>query len=224
MSKEILIVEDDQNVALVLADALASEGYTTQHAQDGAAALQSAERATFDLAIIDIGLPGIDGFGVCEELRRRGLEIPILILTARTASDDKVRGLRLGADDYVTKPFDVPELLARTAALLRRARQSAPMECRFGDVAVDFFRGRAKKGLAAVNLSAKELLLLRYLVTHRGQTLSREHLLCEVWGYQSTSTRTVDVHMATLRQKLEDKPHEPRFLLTARGEGYAFCG
>jgi DNA-binding response OmpR family regulator len=224
MQQRILIVEDDPNIALVLHDALAAEGYTTEHAADGRHALQSALSRVFDLTLLDVGLPDKDGFSVCDELRRQGLHMPILMLTARDASGDKVRGLRMGADDYVTKPFDVPELLARIQALLRRT-QSSPavlIEYRFGDIFVDFYRGRATKAERAIDLTTKELVLLRYLIARRGLVVSREELLSEVWGYQSTNTRTVDVHIATLRQKLEKHPHDPRHILTIRGGGYQF--
>ena len=225
MRQRILIVEDDPNVALVLQDALSAEGYETEHAFDGHIAVETALAGSFDLTLLDVGLPGKDGFTVCDELRRRGLHMPILLLTARTAPDDKVRGLRMGADDYVTKPFYVPELLARIQALLRRT-QSNPaailVECRFGDVFVDFYRGRATRAGRPVELTTKELVLLRYLIARRGLVVSREELLVEVWGYQSTNTRTVDVHVATLRHKLEAHPHQPEYVLTVRGEGYQF--
>ncbi|MFN0103621.1 MAG: response regulator transcription factor [Bryobacteraceae bacterium] len=225
MRPRILIVEDDPNVALVLRDALSAEGYTTEHAADGKHAVETALAGTFDLTLLDIGLPGKDGFTVCDELRRHGMLMPILLLTARTAPDDKVRGLRMGADDYVTKPFHVPELLARIQALLRRTQINPAailVEYRFGDVFVDFYRGRATKGGRPVELTTKELVLLRYLIARRGAVVTREELLTEVWGYQSTNTRTVDVHVATLRQKLEDNPHAPRYVMTSRGEGYQF--
>ena len=228
MHPRILIVEDDPNVALVLRDALSAEGYTTEHAPDSCTALESARTGAFDLTLLDVGLPGKDGFAVCDELRRSGQHMPILLLTAYSEPDDKVRGLRMGADDYVTKPFHVPELLARIEALLRRT-QSNPsailVDYRFGDVFVDFYRGRATKAGRPVELTTKELVLLRYLIARRGSVVTRDELLAEVWGYQSTNTRTVDVHVATLRQKLEDRPHEPRFVLTVRGGGYQFnCG
>jgi len=225
MRQRILIVEDDANVALVLQDALNAEGYATEHAADGYRAMESALAGAFDLTLLDVGLPGKDGFAVCDEFRRGGLHMPILLLTARAAPDDKVRGLRMGADDYVTKPFHVPELLARIQALLRRTQCNPAailVEYRFGDVFVDFYRGRATKKGRPVELTTKELVLLRYLIARRGGVVSREELLAEVWGYQSTNTRTVDVHVATLRQKLEDHPHSPRFIVTSRGEGYEF--
>ncbi|MBL8241839.1 MAG: response regulator transcription factor [Bryobacterales bacterium] len=225
MQQRILIVEDDPNVALVLEDALSAEGYTTEHASDGRHAVESALARAFDLTLLDVGLPDKDGFAVCDELRRQGVQMPILLLTARTAPDDKVRGLRMGADDYVTKPFHVPELLARIQALLRRTQHTQAailIEYRFGDVFVDFYRGRATKAGRPVELTTKELVLLRYLIARRGLVVSREELLTEVWGYHSTNTRTVDVHIATLRQKLEDHPHAPLHVLTVRGGGYQF--
>jgi two-component system, OmpR family, alkaline phosphatase synthesis response regulator PhoP len=226
MRQRILIVEDDPNTALVLEDALSAEGYATEHSSSGHHAVQTALAGSFDLALLDVGLPGKDGFAVCDELRRNGSHMPILLLTARTAPEDKVHGLRTGADDYVTKPFHVPELLARIQALLRRRTQSnCPailVEYRFGDVFVDFYRGRMMKGGRRVELTMKELVLLRYLIARRGSVVSREELLSEVWGYHSTNTRTVDVHVATLRQKVETHPHEPKHIMTVRGEGYQF--
>jgi len=226
MPPRILIVEDDPNVALVLHDALSAEGYATGHVANGQLAMEAASGGAFDLALLDVGLPDKDGFAVCDELRRSGVDMPILLLTARTSPEEKVHGLRLGADDYVTKPFHFPELLARIQALLRRARAPRPailVDYEFGSVAIDFYRGRATKGGRPLELTSKELVLLRYLIAHRGTVVTREELLAEVWGYNSTNTRTLDVHVATLRQKLEDTPHAPRFILTARGEGYQFC-
>jgi two-component system, OmpR family, alkaline phosphatase synthesis response regulator PhoP len=225
MSARILIVEDDANVALVLRDTLTAEGYTASHAADGRQAMALAGGQ--DLILLDVGLPGKDGFAVCDELRRDGVETPILLLTARGEPEDKVRGLRMGADDYVTKPFHVPELLARIAALLRRTRRTESdivLEYSFGDVHVDFYKGTVRKKGRPVELTGKELTLLRYLITRRATVVKREELLAEVWGYQSTQTRTVDVHVATLRQKLEDDPHLPAHVLTVRGEGYRFRG
>ncbi|MBI2690132.1 MAG: response regulator transcription factor [Acidobacteria bacterium] len=225
MHPRILIVEDDPNVALVLYDALSAEGYATEHAANGQRAIEAVTARSFDLALLDIGLPDKDGFTVCDEFRRKGMLMPILLLTARAEPDDKVRGLRMGADDYVTKPFHVPELLARIEALLRRTQTSPAtilVEYRFGDVFVDFYRGRATKKGRPVELTTKEIVLLRYLIARRGLVVTREELLTEVWGYQSTNTRTVDVHVATLRQKLEDNPHSPHYVVTSRGEGYQF--
>ena len=225
MNARILIVEDDANVALVLRDTLTGEGYLVTHACDGKRAMEQA--AGQDLILLDVGLPGKDGFSVCDELRRKGVETPILLLTARGEPEDKVRGLRMGADDYVTKPFHVPELLARIAALLRRARRTDSqivLESTFGNVEVNFYKGIVRKNGRPVELTGKELTLLRHLIARRAEVVTREELLAEVWGYQSTQTRTVDVHVATLRQKLEDDPHLPAHILTVRGEGYRFRG
>lgn len=224
MHKRILIVEDDPNLALVLAGLLDAEGFATEHTDEGLRALEFATTQAFDLALLDVGLPDMDGFAVCDSLRRSGIRIPILMLTACTETESKVRGLRIGADDYVTKPFHVPELLARIEALLRRTQADPAIlvEYGFGDVHVDFYRGRATKRGRPIDLTTKELVLLRYLIARRGRAVTRAELLAEVWGYQSINTRTVDVHIATLRQKLEDNPHEPQYVLTARGEGYSF--
>lgn len=223
MNERILIVEDDPNAALVLGDALRAEGYLPDHAADGRTGLQKALSDEIDLTLLDVGLPGADGFAICSELRRRGVRAPILFLTARCEPDDKVRGLCLGADDYVTKPYHVPELLARIQALLRRVRAEPAgvlTECRFGDIHVDFYRGRATRKGRPLELTAKEMTLLRYLITRQGAVVTRAELLWEVWGYRSTNTRTVDVHVATLRQKLGDDPQDPKYVLTVRGEGY----
>jgi two-component system alkaline phosphatase synthesis response regulator PhoP len=186
--------------------------------------LQRALSEPFDLVILDVMLPGLDGFEVCRELRQRGAEVPVIMLTARGHVADRVSGLKLGADDYLTKPFEMVELLARIEARLRRGPAAGgASSCRFGDVEVDFRSAEVTREGRPVELSAREFQLLQYLVEHRGATVSREELLKKVWGYDATPlTRTVDVHVAWLRQKLEPNPKRPKFILTVHGMGYKF--
>lgn len=227
--KRLLLVEDEPGLVLTLTDRLKNEGYTIQVATDGEQAMTRASVETFDLIVLDIMLPGKNGLDVCRDLRQRGLATPILMLTARGQIVDKVLGLKLGADDYLTKPFDMMELLARIEALLRRVSSSDKTRrvdvYRFGSVAVDFRRAEVTRDGKAVELSALELKLLRYLIEHRGDALSRDELLNEVWGYDYVpQSRTVDVHISSLRQKLEPKPSHPEHLLTVHGIGYKFVG
>jgi two-component system alkaline phosphatase synthesis response regulator PhoP len=227
-SARVLLVEDEPGLQLALSDRLAAEGYRVETAADGDTALRRATGEPFDLIILDVMLPGCDGFDVAREVRRQGVQTPILMLTARGQVVDRVVGLKLGADDYLTKPFETIELLARLEALLRRAPASSNVSLgryQFGNVAVDVRRTEVTRDGTIVELSAKEFHLLRYFIEHRGATLSRDELLHEVWGYQSTpSTRTVDVHVAWLRQKLEPHPRAPRYILTVHGMGYKFVG
>jgi len=227
MDLRILLVEDEPGLVKTLRDRLHSQGYAVESAHNGEAALELATRDRFDLIILDLMLPGKSGLEVCRELRRRAYTAPILMLTARGQVEDKVLGLKTGADDYLTKPFHIRELLARMEALLRRAQASpgAPAAVyEFGPVRIDLGRTEVLREGKRVILTAKEFLLLRYLLEHQGATLSREELLREVWGYGgSPSTRTVDVHVAWLRQKLEDDPKEPRLILTIHGLGYKFA-
>jgi two-component system, OmpR family, alkaline phosphatase synthesis response regulator PhoP len=226
MNERILIVEDEPGLRLTLGDRLRREGYVVESAADGIAGYERASLGPFDLVILDIMLPLRSGLDVCRDLRQAGIRTPILMLTARGETLDKVTGLRLGADDYLTKPFDVLELLARVEALLRRASQpahAAASTFQFGQVRVDFLRTEVTRKGVPVSLSAKELQLLRYFLEHRSETLSREQLLADVWGYEVTpSTRTVDVHVAWLRHKLEDDPKAPRLIVTVHGSGYKF--
>jgi two-component system, OmpR family, alkaline phosphatase synthesis response regulator PhoP len=226
MSHRILLVEDEAGLVLTLTDRLQSEGYTVESAGDGETGLELASSGSFDLILLDVMLPKKSGFDVCRKLRQQDVDTPILMLTARGEVVDKVVGLQLGADDYLTKPFDMMELLARIEALLRRAparRGQVSGGCRFGAVVVDFKKSEVTRDGRIVPLSAREYQLLAYLIEHRGETLSREQLLTDVWGYHSAiSTRTVDVHMVWLRQKLEENPKAPQHLLTLRGLGYRF--
>ena len=222
----MLLVEDEPGLSLTLSDLLTNEGYEVETAMDGAAGLERASAGGFDLLLLDLMLPRMNGLEVCRELRRRGKDLAILMLTAKSQLTDRVVGLKLGADDYLTKPFEPPELLARIEALLRRTKKEklAPLASfQFDDIDIDFERNRVTRAGAAVNLAAKELELLRYLIHHRGNVVSREELLEGVWEYQpGVSSRTIDVHVAWLRQKLEDNPQTPRHIHTVRGVGYRF--
>ncbi|MGE5814787.1 MAG: response regulator transcription factor [Acidobacteriota bacterium] len=226
--KRILLVEDEPGLLLTLSDRLTSEGYLVETAQDGEAALARASAEPFDAIVLDVMLPRMNGFDVCREIRQRGVQTPVIMLTARGQVVDRVVGLKLGADDYVTKPFDMAELLARIEARLRRAPVSPSPHAdsyAFGPVQVDFRRAEVARAGAPVELSAREFQLLKYFIEHRGATLSRDELLNEVWGYNSMpSTRTVDVHVAWLRQKIEPNPRHPQFILTVHGLGYKFAG
>jgi len=225
--KRLLLVEDEPGLVITLSDRLAREGYAIETSGDGESAVERAASENFDLVLLDVMLPRMNGFDVLRELRRRGIETPVIMLTARGQVVDKVVGLKLGADDYVTKPFEMVELLARVEAKLRRApavvRRADGYQ--FGGVRVDFRRAEVSKDGEAVELSAREFQLLRYFIEHRGATLTREELLNEVWGYNAMpSTRTVDVHVAWLRQKVEPTPRHPQYILTVHGMGYKFAG
>ena len=198
-----------------------------EHAADGESGLERAAGEAFDLVLLDVMLPRMGGFDVLKELRKRNIETPVIMLTARGQVVDKVVGLKLGADDYVTKPFEMVELLARIEAKLRRAPVTPhPTEgYQFGGIRIDFRRAEITRDDAPLELSAREFQLLKYFIEHRGATLTREELLNEVWGYNSMpSTRTVDVHVAWLRQKIEPNPRHPQFILTVHGMGYKFAG
>ena len=211
---------------MTVGDRLRNEGYAVDCAANGDEGFEKATQLPFDLIILDIMLPKRSGFDVCKGIREAGLITPILMLTARGQTSDKVNGLKIGADDYVTKPFNMLELVARVEALMRRApirpaAQSGGFD--FGSVHVDLVGTEAAREGKPVNLSAREFQLLRYFIEHRGATLSRDELLKQVWGYSADMyTRTVDVHVASLRQKLEDDPKQPKFILTVQGLGYKF--
>src|SRR5262245_29255368 len=228
MNKRILLVEDEPGLVLTLSDRLASEGYNVDIARDGEAGLGRASSEFFDAIILDVMLPRKNGFDVCRDLRQRGINTPILMLTARGQVVDKVVGLKLGADDYLTKPFEMMELLARVEARLRRAPSTQAISAdsyKFGNIQVDFRRAEIERNGQKIELSAKEFQLLRYFIEHREATISRDELLNEVWGYDAMpSTRTVDVHIAWLRQKLEPNPKHPQYILTIHGMGYKFVG
>jgi two-component system, OmpR family, alkaline phosphatase synthesis response regulator PhoP len=229
--RRILLVEDEPSLVLTVSDRLLSEGYQVETAGDGGTALSRALAEPFDLVILDVMLPGRDGFEVCRELRSRGGQVPVLMLTARSQVIDRVVGLKLGADDYLTKPFEMIELLARVEALLRRSPAPAVSATSpagtytFGDVRVDFRRAEVFRGDEPVTLSALEFKLLAYFIENRGALLTRDELLDKVWGYDAMPvTRTVDVHVGSLRQKLERNPSHPELFLTVHRRGYRFAG
>lgn len=227
MNSQILLVEDEPGLVLTLSDRLRSEGYSVDALYEGTGVVEYAARNHFGLIILDVMLPGKNGFEVCQDLRQRGFSTPILMLTARTQMADKVKGLKIGADDYLTKPFEMPELLARVEALLRRGKgagNDGPDFYDFGPLHIDMRRTEVLRDGSSIPLSTKEFQLLRHLIEHRGRTLSREELLRDVWGYSSApSTRTVDVHVAWLRQKLEGNPKQPKYIITVHGQGYKFA-
>ena len=227
MNSRILLVEDEPGLVLTVSDLLMNEGYDVATAMDGEAGLLKATSEPFDLIILDVMMPKRNGLDVCRDLRQRGYDTAILMLTAKTQVVDRVVGLKLGADDYLTKPFDPSELLARVEALLRRVKKEGRAQVRsfeFSNVVVDFESGQVSKGGVPVSLAAKEMQLLRYLVDRRGKVVTREELLQNVWEYQSdVSSRTIDVHVAWLRQKLEDNQQSPQHIHTIRGKGYRFA-
>ena len=226
MSARILLVEDEPGLSLTLCDLLANEGYEVEAAMDGQAGLDRASNGAFDLVVLDVMLPRRSGLDVCRELRQRGKNVAILMLTAKSQLTDRVAGLKLGADDYLTKPFEPPELLARIEALLRRTKKATPAPVasfQFDDVDIDFERNHVTRAGESVSMASKELELLRYLIDRRGNVVPREELLEAVWQYQpGVSSRTIDVHIAWLRQKLEENPQAPRHIHTVRGVGYRF--
>jgi two-component system alkaline phosphatase synthesis response regulator PhoP len=230
MNEHILIVEDEQELCLTLGDRLRSEGYAVECAFDGKSGMDKIRGAPFDLVILDLMLPVRSGLDLCVDIRQSGFTTPILILTALGQSVEKVAGLKLGADDYVTKPFDTPELMARVEALLRRVpnrpegvRPDASEMYHLGEVVLDARKGRVTRNGRPVNLTSREFQLFRYLVEHRGVTVSREELLEQVWGHiPGTLTRTVDMHIASLRQKLETLPKRPEMIITVPLMGYKF--
>lgn len=222
-----MLVEDEKGLILTLTDRLVSEGYSVTSESDGLAGFETASGRKFDLIILDVMLPKKNGYDICRDLRKNGVETPILMLTAKSEIIDKVLGLKLGADDYLTKPFEVIELLARVEALLRRSpsqsNNGSAETYRFGDVEIDFKRAEVGRDSVPVELSAMEFKLLQFLIENRGHVHSRDRLLDAVWGYDAMpSTRTVDVHIAWLRQKLEENPKHPKYIQTVHGLGYKF--
>ncbi|MFB3068821.1 MAG: response regulator transcription factor [Acidobacteriota bacterium] len=223
--ERILIIEDEESILMALEDDLKLEGYEVTGIEDGQQGLSMAKEGGYDLIILDIMLPKMNGFEVCKELRQAGVTTPILILTAKSQEIDKVLGLELGADDYVTKPFSPRELLARVKAILRRAKQTelGSDVYRFGDVEIDFKKYEAVKNGAPIYLTRLEFALLQFLIKHKSQALSRDTILDEVWGKEVYAyPRTVDTHIAHLRKKIEDDPANPSYLLGIRGIGYKF--
>jgi two-component system, OmpR family, alkaline phosphatase synthesis response regulator PhoP len=226
VSARILLVEDEPGLVLTVSDLLSTEGYEVEIAADGETGLAKAASGGFDVVVLDVMLPKKNGFEVCRDLRQRGIDVAILMLTARTQVVDRVLGLKLGADDYLTKPFDPGELVARVQALLRRVQKEnrIPLKSfQFEDVEIDFERATLLKSGQQVNMAGKEMQLLQYLIHHRGRVVPREEILHNVWEYSSdVSSRTIDVHVAWLRQKLEANPQQPRHIHTIRGKGYRF--
>jgi DNA-binding response OmpR family regulator len=226
MPPNVLFIEDEEELRMTVGDRLRNEGYQVDYAADGEEGFEKATQLPFDLIVLDLLLPCRDGLTVCRDIREAGLGTPVLMLTALGQTSDKVTGLKAGADDYITKPFDMQELMARIEALLRRALPgpAARFEIyQFGSVRVDLRATEVRRGGQVVSLSAQEFRLLAYLINHAGETLSREALLTDVWGYNAAIyTRTVDVHIASLRRKLETDPKQPAFIQTIQRLGYKF--
>jgi len=223
----ILVIEDEEGLLITLQDRLEMEGYEVITAENGNAGYALALEKQPDLIILDLMLPGKSGLDICKDLRQEKVQLPIIMLTAKGQIVDKVVGLKLGADDYMEKPFEMIELLARIEVQLRKRKndhyEAYPDQVSFGDVTVYFKKGEVLKGGEELTLSSKEFQLLCFLINHSGIILSRDQLLNEVWGYEAMPyTRTVDVHIAWLRQKLEDNPKKPRFITTVHGRGYKF--
>jgi len=224
--ENILLVEDEQALRSTLSVRLQGEGYVVDTAADGVEGFEKATTRPFDLIILDIMLPYRSGLDVCRDIRQAGLATPILFLTARHQTTDKVIGLKLGADDYVTKPFKAAELIARIEALLRRVPiRSGHGVHQFGPIRVDIRRAEVTRDEKPVYLSAREFQLLRYFIERAGSTIPRVELLRSVWGYDTnTMTRTVDMHVASLREKLEENARHPELIITVAGVGYKFVG
>ena len=224
---KILVVEDEPNMVAGLRDNFEFEGYEVITASDGVEGLQKALDESPDLVVLDVMMPRMSGLEVCKQLRAKRASLPIIMLTARGQEVDKVVGLELGADDYVTKPFSIRELLARVKAILRRATAGPKIQEQhsFGDVEVDLRKCRVVRAGKLLDVSSKEFELLKYFISHTGETLSRDRLLEDVWGYDNfPTTRTVDTHLVRLRQKLEPDPEQPQYFLTVHGTGYRFVG
>lgn len=225
--RRVLLVEDDHMMAIALKDGLESEGYQAELADNGNTGFRMASEKNYDLIILDVMLPKLSGYDVCKKLRAAHNTVPVIMLTARSLDVEKVQGLKLGADDYITKPFSLMELFARMEAVLRRStRQVEPLDCyEFDDISLDFKRYHATKGGVAFDLSPREFRILKFFIEHRGQVISRDRLLDGVWSHDSfPSTRTVDTHIAKVRQKIEARPDNPQRLITVHGVGYKFLG
>jgi len=222
----ILVVEDEEDLRRGLAVNLGRQGYEVLTAGTGEEAIDLTLRHTPHLVLLDVMLPGMSGIDVCRELRQKGIEVPIIMLTAKTEEIDRVVGLEIGADDYVTKPFSRAELLARIRARLRRLPQEPPSNLaryRFGDIDIDFEKLRATRDGSPLRLTRKEFEVLRFLIRYRGEVVSRDRMLDEVWGYDAyPTTRTVDTHILKLRKKIESDPHAPEYILSVYGGGYTF--
>ncbi len=222
-ARSVLVVEDEEQMRTMLEDNLQFDGYRVTAVSSGEDALGELERHAYSLVLLDVRLPGLSGFDVCRRLRSRGTRVPVIMLTARSQEADRIAGLDVGADDYVSKPFSVRELLARVRAQVRRDDWHSVTgdEFLFGDVSVRLRQRLVLRGARRVPLSAREFELLRYLIAHRNEVVSREQLLRDVWGYHEASiTRTVDNYVAKLRNQLEANPHEPTYIVTVHGCGY----
>jgi len=230
MKRKILIVEDDEAIVLGLENILRDEGYETQSAKSGQDGYRLAKEAAPDLMILDIMLPGMSGLEICKRIRDDGMKIPVIMLTAKAEENDKVFGLELGADDYITKPFSVRELIARVKAHLRReefataaGKEILPDEFKFGEVVVNLKRHEVTKVGEHQDLTNREFLLLEYFIRHRGELLTRDRLLDDIWGYEVyPTTRTVDTHVRRLRKHIEPEPDKPRYIKTVHSAGYLF--
>lgn len=229
MTTKILLIEDEAGLVLTLTDRLTNDGFSVESATDGIEGFEKASLSSFDIIILDVMLPKKNGFDVIRDLRAKGIETPVIMLTARGQVIDKVLGLKLGADDYLTKPFEMMELTARLEAILRRIPQRKEDRnldyFKFGSVKVDFKSAEVFNADKKLDFSAQEFRLLKYFIQKRGIAISRDELLNEVWGYgEMPTTRTVDVHVAWLRQKLEPNQKHPQYILTVHGIGYKFEG
>lgn len=225
MTPKILVVEDDAAMGVALRDGFVYEGYEVTVATDGASGLQMASSGVWSLIVLDVMLPRMSGLDVCKKLRGDGNRTPIIMLTARGQEIDKVVGLKIGADDYVTKPFSFAELVARVESILRRTtnQTEAVEKYQFNNITLDFKRQQATRNGEFLELSSREYQLLRYFIEHRGEVISREELLAEIWGYKTPLSRTVDMHIVKLRRKIEGSPEEPRHIVTVHRNGYKFC-
>jgi two-component system alkaline phosphatase synthesis response regulator PhoP len=225
---KILIIEDEQAMVRALKDAFEHHGYIIKIARDGDSGIQLSLSENPDLLLLDVMLPGVDGFEVCRRLRAEGFTAPILMLTARSEEVDRVVGLEIGADDYIVKPFSTRELLARVKAHLRRSTEtasSALTQYKFGNISVDFKGSLVTCGGNSIDLTFTEMTILKLLVENRNKVISREQILNGVWGYETyPDSRTVDTHILNLRHKLEANPQQPKFILTIHGFGYKFVG
>jgi DNA-binding response OmpR family regulator len=223
--KRILIIEDDPAIRAGIKEAFTTEGYSVSEAETGTKGFELASNNNFDLIILDLILPGKDGIEICKDLRSSGVKTPIVMVTSRKEEIDKILGLEIGADDYVTKPFSIRELLARVKALIRRSTYEPGNieEVAFADLNINFKRQEMLKGINPVRLSATEYRILHYFIDHEGEVISRDKFLDEVWGYDSyPTTRTVDNYILSLRKKIEDDPANPKHLVTVHKVGYKF--
>ena len=227
-STNILIIEDEIAIAEGLVDLCELNGYRVKHVIDGESGLAEALSGQYGLVLLDLMLPGMDGFTVCDKIREKDKSLPIIILSAKNSDDDIINGLKFGADDYIPKPFSVPMLLARIEAVLRRSRQTMENEGKLvaGNLRVNFREYTGVRGTEELAFTRKEIEILEYLWNNRDHAIPRSELLRKVWGYEnaeSVDTRTVDIHITKLRKKIEDDPSHPKFLVTFRGEGYQMC-